>query len=179
MKLRLGKFTLTLAIQVRFWLPYFARQIKRGGGSLKGEDRIPESGVNKYTCCSGALQKVFQGEWDWLESFQTWIRVHVWTTNSPLGRYRYNSSPALWRKWISVCERTSECTTYSLSVLKPCSLYCSSCFIQARSRFSLFTWDTEMRDKRTNTGENSGYTASLFKLSYEKHSSFLKQFLAQ
>lgn len=27
-----------------------------------------------------------------------------------------------------------------MSVSKPCSLYCSSCFIEAKSRFSLFTW---------------------------------------
>lgn len=38
-------------------------------------------------------------------------------------------------------EDTGNFKTHSLSVSKPCSLYSSSCFIQARSRFSLFTWE--------------------------------------
>lgn len=38
-------------------------------------------------------------------------------------------------------EDTGNFKTHSLSVSKPCSLYSSSCFIQARSRFNLFTWE--------------------------------------
>lgn len=53
--------------------------------------------------------------------------------------------------------RKSECWrgrsgvhTHSLRVSNPCSLNCSSCFIQDRSRFSLFTWTS----KRTPRGHS-------------------------
>lgn len=45
--------------------------------------------------------------------------------------------------WAAQRVRASGCT-YSFSVSKPCSLYSSSCLMQARSLFSLLTWTKEI-----------------------------------
>lgn len=125
--------------------------MRRTSCSLKHEYRIPESGVNKYTCLSDACQKVYQGEWVWDGKLPEVNTSPLMDHKVPRGQ-RQVKLLNCWRKRISVCERKSECTTYSLSVSKPCSLYSSSCFIQARSSFSLFTWDAQTGE------ENKSYS---------------------